>query len=204
MIKKYSTLFFLIFSLSALFSQEFFIKTGKNNTHYDFQESNTTADFRCESGDFYELGYQHFFKDTKFSYLGSITFNQFNANASDGATSYSWRTNYVGLQNAVSYALFQWENGFKANVKAGFNLATITKGEQFINTMYYDLKNQEEFSGLVLQPMVGLELQYQVIDAMKISLGYQFSKAFNVSNSSEEQLAFVTHQIQFGLHFPLK
>lgn len=201
--KSFLLLTFLVaFSLSA---QQIFIKTGVNNTSYDFKAPGSSAiNLRAASGNFYEVGFQNSFRDSKLSFLASITINQFNANASNGATSYSWRTSYLGVQNMLSYVLFSKKGKFDIALKAGLNTATIVKGEQFINTTFYDIKNQEEFSGIVLQPVIGLNATYKVSEALLVSLGYNFSTAYNVSNSSEEKIAFSTNQIQFGLHFPLK
>ena len=83
------------------------------------------------------------------------------------------------------------------------NTATIIQGEQEINGVFYDLKNHKEFSGIILQPLIGLNLKYVITDYLSLSLGYNLSKAFNVSNSTNEKLSFNNNQIQFGLHFPL-
>ena len=189
------------FSLSA---QQLFLKTGLNNTSYHFEAPNySDINLRAASGTFYELGYEHKFKDSKLSYLGSVTLNQFNANASNASTSYSWQTSYLGVQNLISYLIFSSENNFNVDLKVGLNTATIIKGEQFINTTFYDIKNQEEFSGIVLQSIIGCNANYKVSDALFMSLGYNFSNAYNVSNSSQEKVTFINHQIQFGLHFPI-
>jgi hypothetical protein len=37
-----------------------------------------------------------------------------------------------------------------------------------------------------------------------LSLGYSYSKSFNVSNSTDEKLSFNNNQIQFGVHFKFR
>lgn len=193
------------FSISKLSAQEVFIQTGKNTTAYDFKTSDGGAapDYRSGSGDFFEIGYKSNYKDTNFAYLISLTYNQFNAAASSGAINYSWNTSYLGIQNMIAYTLFKSEKRIEFVLKAGFNTAHIIKGEQFINTTYFDIKKQREFSGIMLQPIIGLNAKYSISENLSVSLGYNFSKTFNFSNSSNEKLSFHTNQIQFGLYFPI-
>ena len=70
--------------------------------------------------------------------------------------------------------------------------------------MVYNITKQEEFSGITIQPNVGVDFQYAINQNVRISAGYEFSKTYNVSNSSSEELSFTNNQIHFGLHFPLK
>ncbi len=201
---KYFFLLAVLFTFS-LSAQQIFIKSGINNTSYHFEAPDANEiNLRTASGTSYELGFEHQFKNSKVSYLSSITINQFNANASNGATSYSWRTSYLGLQNMLAYTVFKEKNKFNTQLKVGLNTITIVKGEQFINTSFYDIKKQEEFSGITLQPAVGITTSYKVSDALFMSLGYNFSNAYNVSNSSDEKITFINHQFQFGFHFPIK
>jgi len=204
MIKKIFVLLAFL-SIFKINSQEIFLQKGKNITLYDFKSANgdSDLDFRSRGGDFYELGYNYKIKDSKFSYLASITYNQFNAAASNGVKIYSWETSYLGVQNMITYSFFEFDNEIEIILKAGFNTATIVRGEQFNDLVYYNIKNQEEFSGILLQPILGLNAQYTLTEKIKLSLGYNFSKAFNVSNTSDEKITFNTNQIQFGIYFPL-
>jgi hypothetical protein len=192
-------------SFSKSFAQEIFIQTGKNSTSYNFKASNTQSnvDYRSASGDFYEIGYNYNFKDSKIAYQVSFTYNQFNSEASSGATSYSWNTSYLGIQNMISYSFFKSKKGLDFSLKAGINTASIIKGDQFINNEYFDIKNQEEFAGIVLQPIIGINAKYRISEKIALSVGYNFSQALNLSNSSDEKLSFNTNQIQIGLHFPI-
>jgi hypothetical protein len=195
-----------LFSISKVFSQEFFLKTGKNYTSYEFTSPNVdnSLNYRSAIGDAFAFGYNHEFNKSNFAYQVSVTYNQFNAAASSGATNYTWNTSYMGLQNTVSYSLRDKKEKIQIFLNAGFNTATMLRGDQFINTFYFDLKNQDEFSGIILQPLVGLNMQYTISDKIRLSLGYNFSKSFHVTNSTDEKLSFLNNQIQLGLHFPIK
>lgn len=192
--------------ISSGVAQEIIFKTGKNFTSYDFKNSQnqSAVDYRTGSGDFYEIGYSRPIKDSKLEYIISVVYNQFNAEASKGATSYSWMTSYLGLQNMISYEVFSTDEGFFLSLASGINTTTCIKGEQFINTAYFDVKKHREFSGLFFQPNIGVNAKYSVSDKMVLSLGYQVSKAFTFSNSTDEKLSFLTNQIQFGIHFPIQ
>lgn len=208
MIKKY-LLFLLVSSGCFVQAQELFISTGKNFTTYNYKNSLgiSNPNLRSGEGSFYQLGMD--FKlnksaaSNKLSYAVSLVYNQFNAVGGTSTANYSWKTNYLGIQNAINYTLFQNSKSFKLKTKLGCATSTIIKGEQYINNVVYNISKNEEFSGITIQPNIGIDFQYEINEKIKISAGYEFSKAFNVSNSSTENLSFTNNQIHFGLHFPL-
>lgn len=209
MIKKH-VLFLLLFTGCYLQAQELFISNGKNFTKYDYKNSlgKTNPNIRNGEGSFYEMGLAFKLNKSadanKLSYAVSLVYNQFNAVGGTSSANYAWKTNYLGIQNALHYTLFQNSKSFQVKTKLGCATSTIIKGEQFINNVVYDISKQEEFKGITIQPNVGIDFQYAINQNIKISAGYEFSKAFNVSNTSAEKLSFTNNQIHFGLHFPLK
>ena len=207
MSKKY-LLLLVLFSGCFLQAQELFFSNGKNFTKYDYKNSlgNTNSNLRSGEGSFYQLGLDFKLNKAtdKLSYAVSLVYNQFNAEGGTSTDNYSWKTNYLGVQNALNYTLFQNSKSFKVKTKLGVATSTIIKGEQSINNVVYNITKQEEFKGLTIQPNVGIDFQYAINQNVRISAGYEFSKAYNVSNSSSEELSFTNNQIHFGLHFPLK
>ena len=141
---------------------------------------------------------------SKVSYAISVIYNQFNAVGGTSSDDYSWKTNYLGVQNALNYTLYQNADFFTVKTKLGVATSTIIKGEQYINNRVYDIVSHEEFSGIVVQPNVGIDFQYSINRDIKISAGYEFSKSYNISNSSSEKLSFTNNQIHFGFNFLLK
>ena len=209
MIKKH-ILFLLLFSGCYLQAQELFISNGKNFTKYDYKNSIgiSNPDIRSGEGSFYEMGMAFQLNKSaatdKLSYAVSLVYNQFNAVGGTSTANYAWKTNYLGIQNALHYTLFQNTESFKVKTNIGFATSTIIKGEQYKNNVVYNISKQEEFKGITMQPNIGVDFQYAINPNIKISAGYEFSKAFNVSNKSTEELSFTNNQIHFGLHFPLK
>ena len=104
MIKK-CFLFLLLFSGYCVQSQELFFSTGKNFTSYDYKNSAGFSNPNLRSGDgsFYQAGMD--FKlnksaaSSKVSYAISVIYNQFNAVGGTSSDDYSWKTNYLGVQN---------------------------------------------------------------------------------------------------------
>jgi hypothetical protein len=209
MIKKH-VLFLLLFTGCHLQAQELFISNGKNFTKYDYKNSfgKTNPNIRNGEGSFYEMGLAFKLNKSadvnKLSYAVSLVYNQFNAVGGTSSANYAWKTNYLGIQNALHYTLFKNSKSFQVKTKLGCATSTIIKGEQFIDNVVYNISKQEEFKGITIQPNVGIDFQYAINQNIKISAGYEFSKAFNVSNTSAEKLSFINNQIHFGLHFPLK
>jgi hypothetical protein len=193
-------------------AQELYITSGKNNTSLDFKSTNNTAenlDFRKGLGSNLELGYSYNFKNNLFIYAIGLSYNELNAAASNYATNYTWETKYIGIINKISYRL----SGPKACchfgldidtfINIGLNTATLLRGSQFINNYYYDLTKNEEFSGVLLQPFIGLSAQYVVSRNFSLHIGYNFSKAFSVFNKVAEKTSFNNSQFQFGLQVSL-
>lgn len=183
-------------------SQEMYLHIGKNFTTYDYKNSfgNSDSNVKSSSGNAYELGYDHGFKD-KFTYSGSLTWNQYNAKGSNGVSLYAWNTNYVGIQNAISYTVLKTRNELEIKFKAGINTSIIINGEQLLNNRYYDLTQYDEFKGLIIQPLIGMQVKYLVTDYISLSLNYMLSKS--LPKTGTESLSFGTNQMQLGLHFPL-
>lgn len=196
----------LLFSCIVWFqlglSQEIYFHFGNNFTTYDYKNSvgNSNSNIKSGSGSAYELGYNRSFKD-KFTYSGSLIWNQFNAKGSNGVSVYGWNTNYLGIQNAVSYTILKTRSEFGIYLKAGVATSFIIKGQQLLNNRYYDLTQYEEFKGLVIQPLIGMQVKYLVNDYFGVSLNYILSKS--LPKSGLESLSFDTNQAQLGFYFPL-
>jgi len=211
-LKKQLFIFILCCVSFNLKAQKLYISSGKNSTSLDFKSTNNTArnlDFRKGLGSNLEIGYIYNFKDNLFIYAIGLSYNELNAAASNYATNYTWETKYIGIINKISYNL----SGPKACcnfgldidtfVNMGLNTATLLSGSQFINNYYYDLTKNEEFSGILLQPFIGLSAQYIISRNFSLNLGYNFSKAFSVFNKAAEKTSFNTSQFQFGLQISL-
>lgn len=201
---KNTLLIVVLLGFSNLYSQEIYIKTGKNITEFDFSSPNNNPErsYRSGSGEFYEIGYRFNLKNQKLTYSVGLTYNEWNASASFLGNHYTWDTNYLGIQQIGSYQLYK-STGIEVLISAGINTATIVSGDQFINTAYFDIKHNEEFSGMVIQPLLGAGLKYFISDKISLSLGYNFSKAYNLSNRTDETLIVKNSQFQFGLHIPI-
>ena len=190
-------------------AQELFFSAGKNFTKYEYKNSLGMSNPNLRNGDgaFFQMGKAYnldiFNTSDEFSYAVSLVYNQWNAVGAISTASYSWNTNYLGIQNEINYIVYQDYDSFKVKTKLGFGTSTIVKGKQFINNLEYDISNQEEFKGIVVQPIVGVDFYYSINLGIGISIGYEYSKAFNVSNTSAEKLSFSNNQIHFGLQFPI-
>ncbi len=202
------TMFFSHFS----FSQEIFFKVGENFTQYNYKDSfgKTVSALEGSSGSNYEIGFEYFLDkagyslESRYSYSASLILNQFNAKARSVNNNYVWNTNYLGIQNmAYSSILMSPNNIYNLKIKAGVNISTIVSGQQYINNVVYNLKNYDEFKGIVVQPLLGLDFRLKVSSKFNMNIGYLFSKAFNVSNKSSEKLSFTNNQLQLGLHYTL-
>ena len=201
--KKLSVLIALI-SLTNIYSQGVYFYAGKNFTQYDYKNSDGEINdiLQAGVGDTYEIGYSMPLKNKKFSYTVGLTLNEFNAVGSTAVNSYKWNTEYIGVQNSVLFSFVETKC-LDIAVKGALNLSTIVYGKQEINGAVYDLIKEKEFSGLIIQPVIGIQAKFKLTETGYMSLGYNYSKCINISNNSDEKLSFNTNQILFGIHFDI-
>ena len=199
--RKLLLLVVLVLSIQNIHSQEIYLQTGKNFTQYDYKSnSSSSPSLQSGSGNFYEIGYVMTLNNEKLKYAIGLSLNEYNALGGDINSSYSWNTQYMGVENTFSIAFLK-KGGFQASANGGLGISTLIYGKQNLNGQYLDLSSQKEFSGIWIAPKLGLTASYNVDNDIYLSLGYSYSKSFNVSNSTDEKLSFNNNQIQFGVHF---
>jgi hypothetical protein len=203
--KKILLLIAIMFSLQNLYSQEIYFYSGKNYTHYNYKDTAGTSkpNLQTGSGNFYEIGYAMPLGNERISYAIGLSLNEYNAIGGNTVNSYIWNTQYLGAKNALSYSLFE-RSSFDVALSGGVTLATLIYGKQETNGTFIDLMAQKEFSGIVVQPFFGFQTRYNILNDGYLSFGYNFSKSFNVTNSTNEKLSFNNSQLQFGIHFNMQ
>lgn len=203
--KKLLILIVIMCSIKVVHSQEVYFSTGKNFTTYDYKNSSGSSNPNLKSGtgNFFELGFIKPLKNEKFAYSIGLALNEYNNVGGNSVNSYSWSTQYLGAQGGFTYSILERDD-FNILPKFGLNLGTIISGKQTINGTYYDLTNEKEFSGLLITPSLGLQVKYNLSASGFISLGYNYCKGFNLSNSTDQKLSFNTNQLQFGVHYAIK
>jgi hypothetical protein len=202
--KQILSITLIVFAFNFSLGQEVYLNVGRNFTTYDYTNTlgGENPNIESSSGNFYEVGYI-FPIDYKFKFSTSLTLDQFNATGGNLVNNYSWETDYIGLQGIVRYNLLEFRQGrynfspFSVIIKAGMNFNHIIDGIQKINGQTFKLSNENEFKGVFIKPVVGLDLQFLFSNNIAINLGYNLSK--NLSFSSKERLNFNNQQLQFGV-----
>jgi len=202
--KQILSITLIVFAFNFSLGQEVYLNVGRNFTTYDYTNTlgGENPNIESSSGNFYEVGYI-FPIDYKFKFSTSLTLDQFNATGGNLVNNYSWETDYIGLQGMVRYNLLEFRQGrynfspFSVIIKAGMNFNHIIDGIQKINGQTFKLSNENEFKGVFIKPVVGLDLQFLFSNNIAINLGYNLSK--NLSFSSKERLNFNNQQLQFGV-----
>ncbi len=199
--KKLLMFTLIVLSFQNIHSQEIYLQTGKNFTNYDYKsDTSSSPSLQSGTGNFYEIGYRIILNNEKLKYAIGLNLNEYNAIGGNTVSSYSWNTQYLGVQNTFSIAFLK-ASGLEVSANAGLGINTLIYGKQNINGQYLDLSSQKEFSGLWIAPKLGLQASYNVNNDINLSLGYGYSKSFNLTNSTAEKLSFNNNQIQFGVNF---
>jgi hypothetical protein len=197
-------LFFLIsFSIHA---QGVFFNMGKNFSTFSYKNRSAfTQKLDINGvGDAYEIGYTDVlkyknYKDLK--YTGSVTINDYNAIGETSLNRLEWKTTYLGVQSTVDYQFYD-AFFFFLSARAGLNLSTILRGKQTVNNAAYDLVSNKEFSGLVLQPVIGVYAKYYLSKNGYLSAGLNLSKTLKLGNNTDH-VSINNTQILFGGYFDL-
>nr|WP_314866925.1 hypothetical protein [uncultured Flavobacterium sp.] len=196
---------FFFLSLST-YSQGVFFNLGKNFSTFSYKNRSAfTEKLKVNGvGDAYELGYTDVlkyknFKDLK--YTGSITINDYNAIAESSQNMLEWKTTYLGVQSTVDYQFYD-SFYFFLSARAGLNLSTIVRGKQVVDNSGYNLVGNGEFSGLVLQPVIGVYAKYYLSKNGYLSAGLNLSKSLKLGNNNDN-VSINNTQILFGGYFDL-
>ena len=186
----------IVLALNFTYSQEAYFSMGRNFTTYDYtnSEGNSNDNIEGSSGAAYELGYVFSLGD-KLGLAAGLTLNEFNATGGNQVNNYSWETNYLGVQGILKYAILDNLSGFGLNVNGGVNFNHIVNGKQKINGQTFDLTDNDEFKGLFVQPIVGLDAKYQINETFALGLGYHYSKNFGLTNSTPQTLTTVNYSL---------
>jgi hypothetical protein len=140
----------------------------------------------------------------KWQYKAGLSFQQFNATGKSATYDYSWKTDYLGIQNSLSYDIYTSnDEEVSVRINAGFTGSKIIKGEQMINNTRYNLTEEEDFKGLFLQPHIGLENEFLINESIKLGLGYRFSKAFRLNSDSKEKLNFINNSLYLNFKYSI-
>ena len=195
----------LICLVHTIHAQEVYFYSGKNFTTYDFKNSSghSNPNLKSGTGSFYEVGYNKNLKCDRLSYSLAIALNEYNNTGGNTANSYSWNTQYIGIQTRLYYSYLKGKD-YDLLSTIGLNASTLMSGKQQINGPYYDLTKEKEFTGLLLSPSIGLQFKYNVANLGYVSLGYNYVKSYNLTNTTNQKLGFTTNQLQFGVHFEIK
>lgn len=201
--KQLFSIALIALGLNVISAQNVFFNNGLNFTTYDYDisQSENNSNIESSSGYSYEVGY------TFMSGLGkkvdieaAITLDQYNATGGNSVNNYSWKTNYLGIQGVFKYKLIGVSDSskFGVNINAGVNFNHIIQGEQKINGQTFKLTDQDEFNGLFIKSVVGLQLKYQLMDYIAIGISYNFSKNYGLSGG-DKNLNFNNRQLQLGI-----
>ena len=191
MIRK-NIIIFILFSVLA-YSQGSYIEGGVNSTSYTFSSDYSSEDFNLDSstGIFLRVGLGEVIENLNYGF----SYQQFNSLGSLYENTFEWKTNYVGGFLQYNIPLLN-ESLF---VHPAIELLTLFSGKQFSFGEVYKLGDQEEFSGMWVSPRFGLTFMAVESRSITVGVGYNLSYSINPTNSTEQSLTFMSHQLSIKL-----
>ena len=191
MIKRF--LLFLLLCGYYSFGQGSYIEAGVNNTSYTFSSDYSSEDFNLDSstGIFLRVGLGEVIENLNYGF----SYQQFNSLGSLYENTFEWKTNYVGGFLQYNIPLLN-ESLF---VHPAIELLTLFSGKQFSFGEVYKLGDQEEFSGMWVSPRFGLTFMAVESRSVTVGVSYNLSYSLNPTNSTEQSLTFMSHQLSIKL-----
>ena len=206
--KIITTLFvFVSFCLSGQYA---YFNTGVNMTNYDYKNSQGTTNdnLKSSSGSYFEIGYGMPLDNnrsggsrgySKLKLKTGLSLSQYNATGGNTFDNYDWETQYLGLRAHVEYIVLANYN-FTASVDGGFGFETLLSGNQKIGGTTYNLSENDEFKGLFISPKFGVNVIFNVSEAVGLSGGFHYMKSVRMKGAvNGESLSFNTTQLNFGV-----
>jgi hypothetical protein len=186
------------------FSQSIYLKLDKNISRFDFvsSEGKIDSDIQSNIGSGFEVGYSTLLykKHPRFSYSGGITYNEFNASVGTSANLIKWQTVYLGVKNSITYTFIKIKKG-SLGIKLGQNISKLIYGKEEVNGILFDIKNQKDFKGILLQNVAGLEAKYLISDKIDFGLGYNYMYSIDLASKAPQKFSIVTQQLSTTLYF---
>ena len=207
--KNFIYLSALLFS-SIIGAQNVFFNTGVNMTTYDYSNSSgkNNNNIQSSNGAFYEMGYgiplqfnsryRGRYSITKIKM--SLTLNEYNATGGNSLDNYDWKTQYLGFRTNLEYFILDTDF-FTLALDGGVGFELLLNGKQKIGGTTYDLKENDEFKSVFITPKLGLNLLYNINEAVGLSGGFNISKAISAKTkkSNLESVSFNNSQFIFGI-----
>lgn len=179
-------IYFIIFLFSyAVYSQSYFVKTGKNFTSYEFinSEGVPSKGFQTDSGTNFQIGYSFQLNENKrLSYELFASLNQFNAQVGHvGVPIIKYNTEFIGIGNVITFSLIK-SRGFSFDTRAGFSANQIVYGKQEADGKIIDIKDFKEFNRVMALGSFGIQAKFKILNNAFVSAGYDYQ--FDVFDSN--------------------
>jgi hypothetical protein len=191
MIKRFLLLFLVCGYYS--FGQGSYIEAGVNTTSYTFSSDYSSDEFELDSstGIFLRVGLGEIIENLNYGF----SYQQFNSLGNLYENTFEWKTNYIG--GFVQYNLPLLDE--RLFINPAIELLTLFSGKQFSFGEVYKLGNEKEFTGAWVSPRFGVTFMAVESRSLSVGVGYNFSYSLNPTNSTEESLTFMSHQISIKL-----
>ena len=191
MIKK--ALLIIIFLSCYAFGQETYFELGVNNTSYDYTYQSSSDEFELDSstGIFLRVGLGEIIENLNYGF----SYQQFNSLGNLYENTFEWKTNYVG--GFVQYNLPLLDE--RLFINPAIELLTLFSGKQFSFGEVYKLGDEKEFTGAWVSPRFGVTFMAVESRSLSVGVGYNLSYSLNPTNSTEQSLTFMSHQLSIKL-----
>lgn len=202
--KKITFLFFLLIGVQ-IYSQKFFIETGKTASSFEFTDSNGASleNLQSTTNNYIGVGFKKQIFTKSLDLQCSLTYNSYGAKGSDSALNnyFEWNTDYLGINIGLDYNLFKL-NEFTFYLKAVTSMEFIVQGSQKINNDIYNIVGIEEFDNPAIFFKAGAGFSYPINEKSAIYFQYVYGKSLALkdnSNSSNAELKINSNMLGIGI-----
>lgn len=199
---KKNTLFVLMLLMATIGSaQQLYLEAGKIISSFDYKNSqgNELDNLHSTVHSYMSIGYQNQLLAEKLYGTIGINYAGYGAIGSDDVVGniMEWDVSYVGLSVGLSYDLFLIKKA-AFYVNGAMSAAFLVRGTQRLNNQVFDLKNNEDFEGALINFSGGAGMSHPISENLSFYLQNIFGKSLNTSSGNEE-LKIKSNTISFGL-----
>ena len=190
---RISILLLMLLSINGYTQEGIVFEFGQNTSNYSHKTEVPPLDFYSQTGQELRISYiRSLLSDHEISF--GLSFFEANSKGKVITTNLDYQTKFLGAFVKTHFNFLTLFNrrfctsctkiNFFATV--GAQTSILSQGTQKINEQVIDLSGKEDFKGLWVAPMLGINSRFDASELISLFISYEFMPMFNVTDNEED------------------
>ncbi|GAB5398659.1 MAG: hypothetical protein Aureis2KO_02440 [Aureisphaera sp.] len=197
-------LIILLCSGTLAYAQQVYVETGRNTSHFKFQnnQGEELENLQSKTKSYVGAGYKHsLYKGL--SLTTGLSYNSYGAIGSDDVVGnfFEWDIDYLGFNLGLDYD-FSITEDVSFYVIATVNAEWMVDGVQTINDQVFNVKDIEEFNDIAMFFRSGGGVRFNISEKAQIYAQYLYGSGLALddeNNSATTELRINVHSLGVGV-----